>query len=117
MKKGLVLLTVAGLCLCATLAACRAQKDFSGGKALTPEEMNALKDTLSEKEKPQEPSVEPAPAPTPDETDRCYYIQSGGVYHLDRSCSYIAENANVISATVAEAQNAGKTRACSRCGA
>lgn len=116
MKKGLVLLTVAGLCLCATLSACRAQKDFFGGKKLTLEEMNALKDTLSEKEMPQETPVEPVPAPMPDEADRCYYIQSGGVYHLDRTCSYIAENANVISATVAEAQSAGKTRACSRCG-
>jgi len=44
-----------------------------------------------------------------------YWTENGGVYHLFRDCSYIKSSAEVISGTVEEANDAGKSDACSRC--
>lgn len=49
------------------------------------------------------------------ESTPVYWTENGGVYHLFRDCSYIKSSAEVISGTVEEANDAGKSDACSRC--
>lgn len=53
--------------------------------------------------------------PDHQESTPVYWTENGGVYHLFRDCSYIKSSAEVISGTVEEANDAGKSDACSRC--
>ncbi len=51
-----------------------------------------------------------------DSCEICYYAERGRVYHMNRNCRHIADNENVVMATVDQAQEAGKVRKCALCG-
>ena len=46
--------------------------------------------------------------------DTVYWVKGGSVWHLSRDC-YHLRNKDVISGSVEEAQEAGKTKVCSNC--
>ena len=110
MKKGLLLLTLAGLCTYA-FCACRT-KEAPAEESLTPEETLELKHMLAE----SEADLEADEADDPDEADLCYYLPSGGVFHGDPDCHHIAGKQGVVCATVEQAVAAGKARPCALCG-
>lgn len=102
------------LALCVLLmTACSRPQGFDAGKVLSAEEMAALQSALRE-EQTQPPQE--APAPTPDEAQVCYYTAGGSVWHLDAACYHLSKSKNVITATVREAIEQGKTKVCSNCG-
>ena len=49
--------------------------------------------------------------------DLCYYLPQSKIWHSDDTCAFIAGKKGIVTATVAKANAAGKTRGCSRCGA
>ena len=49
--------------------------------------------------------------------DICYYLPQSKIWHSDDTCAFIAGKKGIVTATVAKANAAGKTRGCSRCGA
>ena len=44
-----------------------------------------------------------------------YWTESGGVWHLYRDCGHLKNSQNVLSGTVADAEEAGKDHVCSSC--
>jgi hypothetical protein len=47
--------------------------------------------------------------------DEVYWTESGGVWHLYRDCGHLKNSQNVLSGTVADAEEAGKDHVCSSC--
>ncbi len=45
-----------------------------------------------------------------------YWTAGGSVWHIDRNCSALSNSAAVESGTIKEAEMAGKSRACKKCG-
>ena len=48
--------------------------------------------------------------------DLCYYLPKSKVWHRDAGCAFISGKSDIVSTTVAKANEAGKMRGCSRCG-
>ncbi|MBE6684891.1 MAG: hypothetical protein E7592_04505 [Ruminococcaceae bacterium] len=44
-----------------------------------------------------------------------YWTKGGGVYHLYEDCSYIKSSSEILSGTLEEALETGKSGVCSRC--
>lgn len=44
-----------------------------------------------------------------------YWTAGGKVYHTDRGCYHLAKSTNVLSGSIADAEQAGKTGLCSAC--
>ena len=107
MKKGLLLLTLG-----ASLYALALQRRRAFLSA-DPDVLPATEPSASPEQsvKPEAQMQEPEP-----ESELCYYIPTGGVWHGDASCHHIAGKPNVVCATVEQAFGAGKTRPCALCG-
>ena len=109
-------LRIVCLLLCVLLlVACDRAKDFDAGEPLSAEQMAALQDSLRD-EAPEEESEDEAEPPASEDTQSCYYTPNGSVWHLDATCHYLVKSKNVITATVREAIEQGKTKPCSHCG-
>ena len=52
---------------------------------------------------------------TYEQTDIVYWTDSGSVWHKSTDCTHIKNSTNLYAGTVAAAQSAGKSKACSRC--
>ena len=48
--------------------------------------------------------------------DRVYWIKSGKVWHIDEHCRHIKHSNEILSGSVDEAKEAGKTKVCGTCG-
>ena len=107
MKKRLLLIPLCSLLI--LLSACGRGSGFDAGEALTAEGVREKQAELAAANAAAEEAAR-VTADTP-----CYWIAGSEVYHLDRDCSYIKESASVESGTVAAAEAAGATRACSHC--
>ncbi len=106
MKRKLLLLALmAGTCAFSLLS-CRARPEFSGGKALSTEETQALLTSLQE-----------APSVDATEQEKMYYFVtgSGAVYHSDASCAHLKNSKNVQTGTLSRVLDAGKERLCASC--
>ena len=100
MKKGLALLTIAGICAYELLA--KRRQNLPQSEALL---------------QPSERAALPAPAQEqPQKSERCYYLKNSAVWHTAASCRYIAGKSGVTKGTVEDAQAAGKVRPCALCG-
>ena len=64
-----------------------------------------------------EPVTEPNVS-TEDDTkeETVYWVPNGKVWHTTESCSTLARSSTILSGTIDEAQDAGKTRVCEKCG-
>lgn len=48
--------------------------------------------------------------------DTVYWVKGGEVWHISEKCPSLSRSKSILSGTVAEAQENGKTRVCKRCG-
>ncbi len=88
------------------LSACTVPLPFERGEVLSAEEVEARRAALlAEKEANENKPHDGI----------CYWLVKGSVYHVFPDCTYIAGKENVQSGTQAEAQAAGKERACAVC--
>ena len=50
------------------------------------------------------------------ENEVVYWTNSGQVWHTNNNCSHLRNSKNIMSGTIGDAINNGKTRVCSYCG-
>ena len=117
-----VITVLLAACLLLTLGACAATEPFDAGTPLTPSEIAALQKQLQSEQAGEDTQGQPTGNSPTDESDIpqngiVFWLDGGQVYHTSEACYHIAEKSDVRSGTIAEAQAAGKTRACSACAA
>ncbi len=128
MKKKVILLIFAVLAL--TFTACGQDSGRqivikSNGTYLNakdqPAPSTAEKETTAESVTPLSQIVQQTPQ-TPDsesdsaENGEVYWTEGGEVWHLTENCSSLSRSKNILSGSVEAAIDAGKERACMRCG-
>ena len=107
MRKTAVALLLTALL--AVLTACSASHEFHGGAPLGREDLESMSAALFDEETT-------ASAET-DAPGTVYWTEDGEVYHLDRSCPYLAKSAHIKSGPRNNAVMLyGKDRPCSACG-
>lgn len=77
-------------------------------------ETDASDETEGEKATESKPATEHESATESSEIGIVYWTKNGTVWHTRKECGHI-KNSEVISGTVSEAEEAGKTRLCSSC--
>ncbi|MGI6167480.1 MAG: hypothetical protein ACOYIA_05020 [Eubacteriales bacterium] len=119
MKKS-VAFAVFLLCLLVVLSGCSEYSlsggDFYAGETITPDKLAAISESIAAA---ASTSTEKETKPPDTDTEGniiVYWTKSGGVWHYDRSCSSLARSAAVESGTIEEAEKAGKSRTCLKCG-
>jgi len=97
---------------------------LSGGVLLDDEKISEIKnEVLSEATKADENKEEKTEAATPkpieenteEQNDVVYWTESGTVWHKNADCSHIKNSSKIFSGKISDAQDAGKSKACSRC--
>lgn len=111
-----VSIVAALLLLALSLTACANVTRFDAGELLTADEVAELRARL-EAQKSDDGGDDDSPSQ--EETPQngiVFWLSSGSVYHLSKTCHHIREKEGVLEGTVNEALAAGKLRACSSCG-
>lgn len=117
-----LLLTVALTVLPACSMFWSSNHSYSGGQILDEEMMSSIRDeiisteeTSESEETSEEKSEETTRQDNTSHNGSVYWTEGGGVYHFYRDCGYIKSASKIMSGSVTDARNAGKTGVCSRC--
>lgn len=93
--------------------------DFHAGETLTPARLAEISESIaagSEKTGTTTPKETKPPDTDGEGNIIVYWTKSGSVWHSARACGSLANSTAVESGTVEQAERAGKSRACQRCG-
>ena len=108
-----------------TLFSCdfdESQHHLSGGVLLDDEKISEIKNEvlsgIIEKDT-EENSTEANTSSEKENNDEkdgiVYWTESGSVWHESAGCSHLKNSTKIVSGSVADAQKAGKSKACTRC--
>ncbi len=104
------------------------RNNLSGGVLLDDEKLSEIKneilsgeplETVSEGVTDEETAQPTESAPSTEKhtesDDIVYWTESGSVWHKSTSCSHLKNSKNILSGSVSDAEESGKTKPCSRC--
>ncbi len=107
------------LCGCSNLSP--ADNTVHGGELLDSEKMSEIRSSVfgsdvTEQGTEEESSETGTKKDPQDNTSTAYWSESGSVWHLKKDCRYLKNAKEILTGTVTEAKESGKTKACSSCG-
>ena len=95
---------------------------LSGGVLLDDEMISEIKNEVlsgaTEKEteeKSTDATTNPEKETKVENNGVVYWTESGSVWHESATCSHLKNSSKILSGSAADAQKAGKSKACSRC--
>lgn len=98
------------------------QNHLSGGVLLDDERISEIKNEIlsgateeETEEKTTEENTNSANENNEEKDGVVYWTESGSVWHESATCSHLKNSSKIVSGSVADAQKAGKSKACSRC--
>ena len=121
MKRQIALLAVL-LGLAVILSGCSEYSssggDFHAGETLTPARLAEISESIAagSENRYYDPERDKASRHRRGGKYYCVLTKSGSVWHSARACGSLANSTAVESGTVEQAERAGKSRACQRCG-